>query len=258
MMPLSFAAGDLFVYVLMALAALAVFAFLLCALGVTYFVIKRRERLAGAAWAAAAARLGLRLAPFDDATLSDFDSLRKKSGVRVETNGPATMQRMFGTYLNRPVDVWIRQVRSSQSSLVDSSALVPTKKLFTCCRFPLAGSLGLDLSIRRRGFVGQLAHAALSARSGTPAFDEYFDVAGNDAARVQELLGARANDGSAVAERFVAAACYGWDVSASDAEVRVEFQGMVLDADQLAAGLNVAHDLAARLEAAAAHANCHV
>lgn len=249
-MSLILAPDQTFNIVLLVVTGIATLFFLILIMAVVFWLTKRRDRRDGLVWAAAAGQMGLQLCPPTGQMRSDFDRWRNASID--ETSGPLAVQPMIGEFAGRLVDVRLG-LRRRRRYYATRHSRVRTRQYFTLCQAAWNGPRGLEFRFAKKDLSGQLTEAlgiTDSIETGNSAFDARFTLQGNDPRRVAALLGRPVPGGQNCAASFVRAAEAGWNLAASQSGVTIRFEGKVLQADQLAAGLTMVTGLAAMLEQA--------
>lgn len=221
-------------------------------LAVVFWLARRRDRKDGLAWAAAAGQLGLQLSPPTGQMQSDLD--RWRNATVDETQGPLAVQPMIGTFAGRAVDVRLGATRRRRYH-ASRHGRIRRRLFFTLCQTSWRGPSGVEFRITKKSSSFNLTDAlgiteSNAIETGIAPFDEKFTVQGNDPRRIGTLLGRPLSDGQTCATHFVRAAQAGWNVTASQSGVTIRFEGKVLQAEQLAAGLTMATGLAGLLESA--------
>lgn len=246
---LLFFANDTFNVVIPLVAGIATLVFLCLIMAVVFWLVRRKDRRDGLVWAALAQQLGFQLGAPTDRMASDVDRLRGRTAADLAAEGPMVGQPMFGHLAGHAVQARIgreRQRRSHSSRY----ARIRTPRYFTICQASWDGPAGLEFRFanRRLGtWIADLLGVSDSVAIGDPGFDQQFVLRTNDPQRAMRLLRTPTSSGDSCAAAFVSAAAQGWNLAATENEVLLRYEGKVLQADQLAAGLKFVAGLAEKL-----------
>lgn len=228
----------------------ATLVFLVVTLAVVFWLVRRKDRRDGLAWAAAAQQLGFQLAAPTNRMASDLDQWRGRTAADLAAAGTLAVQPMFGQIAGRDVEARIGQEKRRQRHISKYSR-VRTPRYFTICQARWDGPAGLEFRLANRrvgSWIADLLGISDSISIGDPAFDGQFVLRANDPQRVARLLYAPTTHGGSVLSAFLGAAAQGWNLAVTDNAVLIRYEGKVLEAHQLAAGLNLVADLAGKIQ----------